>query len=157
MNHSETGAAVASGKVHAVGVSNFRPHDLTLLQSAMTTKLATNQIELSLRAHEPFVNGDIAFLQERGIAPMAWSPLGGGRLLTSANAVLKGKLDAAAQGVDPSSVAVAWLLAQPAGILPIMGTNDLARIGCLSEALRVTMDRQTWFELYTAAIGQEVA
>jgi predicted oxidoreductase len=47
----ETGRAldalVASGKVRAVGVSNFRPWDWTLLQSAMETPLVTNQIELS--------------------------------------------------------------------------------------------------------------
>jgi predicted oxidoreductase len=162
MDHRETGAAldsaVASGKVGAVGVSNFRPHDFTLLQSAMTSRLVTNQIELSLLEHAPFVSGDLAFLQEREIAPMAWSPLAGGRLLGSAGS-LKHRLDAmaAAQNVDPSSVAVAWLLAHPAGILPVMGTNDLSRIARLSEALHVSMDRQTWFELYTAALGREVA
>ena len=162
MDHRETGAAldsaVASGKVRAVGVPNFRPHDFTLLQSAMSSRLVTNQIELSLLAHAPFVNGDVAFLQERGIAPMAWSPLAGGRLLGSAGS-LKDRLDtvAAAQDVAPSSVAVAWLLAHPAGILPVMGTNDLSRIAHLSEALRVAMDRQTWFELYSAALGREVA
>jgi predicted oxidoreductase len=162
MDHRETGAAldsaVASGKVRAVGVSNFRPHDFTLLQSAMSSRLVTNQIELSLLEHAPFVSGDLAFLQEREIAPMAWSPLAGGRLLGSAGS-LRHRLDAmaAAQNVDPSSVAVAWLLAHPAGILPVMGTNDLSRIARLSEALHVSMDRQTWFELYTGALGREVA
>ncbi|MBT8411853.1 MAG: aldo/keto reductase, partial [Octadecabacter sp.] len=82
MDHHETGAAldevVASGKVRAVGVSNFKLHDWTLLQSAMKSKLVTNQIEMSLTAPDAFTNGDLAFLQERGIAPMAWSPLGGG-------------------------------------------------------------------------------
>ena len=80
MDHVATGraldAAVASGKVRAIGVSNFRPWDWSLLQSAMETPLATNQIEVSLAAHEPLTNGDIAFLQEKNIAPMAWSPLG---------------------------------------------------------------------------------
>ncbi len=64
MDHRETGRAldapVASGKVRAVGVSNFKPHDWALLQSGMQTRLATNQIELSLQSHEPFTNGDIA-------------------------------------------------------------------------------------------------
>jgi len=54
-------------------------------------------------------------------------------------------------------VAVAWLLAHPACILPVMGTNTLARIARFSEALRVKMDRQDWFTLYTAALGHEVA
>lgn len=163
MDHHETGAAldeaVRSGKVRAVGVSNFRPHDWTLLQSAMKTPLVTNQIELSLATHEGFVNGDIAFLQERAVAPMAWSPLGGGRLVAKTTGPLAEKLAAVAKdnGVDIPAVAVAWLLAHPARILPVMGTNDPARIARLSDALAVAMDRETWFELYTAALGREVA
>lgn len=163
MDHHETGAAldeaVRSGKVRAVGVSNFRPHDWTLLQSAMKVPLVTNQIELSLVAHDAFVNGDMAFLQERGIAPMAWSPLAGGRLVRETDGPLAALLgDLAGRfGVDPGAVAVAWLLAHPARILPVMGTNDPARIARLADALTVPMDRETWFELYTAALGREVA
>ncbi|MEL7130044.1 MAG: aldo/keto reductase, partial [Pseudomonadota bacterium] len=67
MDHRETGAAldevVKSGKVGAVGVSNFKPYDWSLLQSAMSTRLCTNQIEISVLCHTPFTNGDIAFLQ----------------------------------------------------------------------------------------------
>jgi predicted oxidoreductase len=163
MDHRETGAAldeaVASGKVRAVGVSNFRPWDFSLLQSAMETPLVANQIELSLLTHEPFVNGDLAFLQEHGVTPMAWSPLGGGRLVKNPPAGLKEALggEAAAQGVDPASVAVAWLLAHPAGIVPVMGTNDLSRIRRFAEAGRVAMERECWYRLYTAALGREVA
>jgi len=163
MDHRETGAAldaaVASGKVGAVGVSNFRPYDWTLLQSAMQTPLATNQIELSLQAHGAFTNGDIAFLQENDIKPMAWSPLGGGALVAAAAETgLIAALDrvAGAHGVDRAAVAVAWLLAHPASILPVMGTNTLARIRAFKDALSVEMDRETWFELYTAALGHEV-
>lgn len=158
----ETGAVldelVASGKVRAVGVSNFRPHDLSLLQSAMRSPLVTNQIELSLLETAPFVNGDLASLMERRIHPMAWSPLGGGRLFGAADNALSRLLGriASEQGVDPGAVAVAWLLAHPAKILPVLGTNTLSRIAAIGEALRVSIDRQTWFELYTAALGKEV-
>lgn len=163
MDPDQTGPAlddlVASGKVRAVGVSNFRPWDWSLLQSRMSTPLATNQIELSLLAHEGFVNGDVAFLHEARKPIMAWSPLAGGSLMAGANprvtAILREMADAG--GVDPSSVAVAWLLAHPAGILPVMGTNNLGRIARLSEALTVDMDRQSWFALYEAALGREVA
>ncbi|SMX38806.1 aldo/keto reductase [Maliponia aquimaris] len=161
MDHRETGEAlddlVSSGKVRAVGVSNFRPHDWTLLQSAMQTPLVTNQIELSLHAHQAFTNGDLAFLQERDIPPMAWSPLGGGALMTS-NTALTTVLDrvAAEQGVDRAAVAVAWLLAHPANILPVMGTNTLERIRGFAQAFAVAMTRELWFELYSAALGHEV-
>jgi predicted oxidoreductase len=60
-------------------------------------------------------------------------------------------------GTDWSAVAVAWLLRHPARILPVMGTNSLSRIASLSQALNIDMDRQTWFELYTLAMGHEVA
>ncbi|NNE80559.1 MAG: aldo/keto reductase [Silicimonas sp.] len=164
MNHVETGraldAAMASGKTRAVGVSNFRPWDWSLLQSAMETPLATNQIEISLATHEALTNGDLAFLLEKGIPPMAWSPLGGGRLMQD-NAVLDLRnlmaRISAETGTDAAAVAVAWLLAHPAKIMPVMGTNTISRIKTLSDALRIDMDRQTWFELYTAALGREVA
>lgn len=159
----ETGAAldglVASGKVRAVGVSNFRPWDMRLLQSAMQNRLVTNQIELSLGCHEAFVNGDLAHLMEVKAAPMAWSPLAGGRLLSGASEPLRLLLERLAQeaGTDWSAVAIAWLLHHPARILPVIGTNDPARIASASDALRVPMDRQTWYELYSAALGREVA
>ena len=161
MDHHETGAAldevVASGKVRTVGVSNFKLHDWTLLQSAMKTRLVTNQIELSLSAHQGFTNGDVAYLQERIVPIMAWSPLGGGNLMTGSGAVQDAMAAVAeANGVDTAAVAVAWLLAHPANIIPVMGTNNLDRIKTLSDAAKVKMDRQTWFELYTAALGHEV-
>ncbi|NNF24991.1 MAG: oxidoreductase [Rhodobacteraceae bacterium] len=162
MDAAETGAAldevVASGKVRCVGVSNFKLHDWTLLQAATKAPLVTNQIELSLLAHDGFTNGDVAFLQERGIPPMAWSPLGGGGLFDSKNSGLRAKLKAIgdAHGTDEAAVAVAWLLAHPARILPVMGTNTLSRIKTIGDATKVPMDRQTWFELHTEALGHEV-
>ncbi len=161
MDHLETGAVldevVASGKVGAVGVSNFKLHDWTLLQSAMKTQLATNQIELSVTAHDGFTNGDVAYLQERAKPIMAWSPLGGGSLMTGIGPVQDALAAVGAEhGVDNAAVAVAWLLAHPANIMPVMGTNNMNRINTLSDALKVDMDRQTWYEIYTAALGQEV-
>ncbi len=162
MDACETGAAldevVASGKVRSVGVSNFKLHDWTLLQASMKTPLVTNQIELSLMAHEGFTNGDVAYLQERGIPPMAWSPLGGGRLFGDEFAALRGKLAevGAEFGVDETAVAVAWLLRHPARIIPVLGTNNLDRIARIGDAAKVSMDRETWFALYTEALGNEV-
>jgi predicted oxidoreductase len=132
---------------------------VTLLQSAMTTRLATNQIELSLMAHAGFTNGDVAFHQERNMPLMAWSPLAGGRLLAEADIGLRTRLTeiGSGQGTDWTAVAVAWLLRHPARILPVLGTNSLERIAAISDALKVVIDRQTWFELYTLALGHEVA
>ncbi|MGA0300622.1 MAG: aldo/keto reductase [Paracoccaceae bacterium] len=162
MDHHVTGAAldelVASGKVGSIGVGNFRPWDWELLQSAMKNQLVTNQIEISLKEIAPFTNGDLAFHQRHGHRLMAWSPLGGGDLMggNSAVAAVMDRL-AAQTGLDRAAVAVAFLLAHPAGILPVLGTNNLSRIATISDALKVRLDRQDWFELYEAALGREVA
>jgi predicted oxidoreductase len=151
-------ALVESGKVRAVGVSNFRPWDFSLLQSSMEQQLVTNQIEISLLATDVFTNGDLAYLQERAIAPMAWSPLARGGLFKPEGQAVMTILEriAAEQGVDATAVALAWLLAHPANIMPIIGTNTIARITASADALKVDIDRETWFELYTAAIGKQV-
>ena len=161
MDHHETGAAldalVDAGKVRAAGVSNFRPWDWSLLQSAMRHPLVTNQIELSLKHIAPFTNGDLAFHQQHGHVVMAWSPLGGGDLMTASNE-LTHHLDNIAKrsGVDRAAVATAFLLAHPAKITPVLGTNNLDRISSISAAETVELGRQDWFSLYEAALGSEV-
>ncbi len=116
INAEETGSAldrlVESGKVNAIGVSNFRPWDIDLLQSRMSNKLVTNQIEISLGENSALTNGDLAYLQQHRVAPMAWSPLGGGSLFREPHSELSLKLNqmAEALSVDVASLAIAWLL-----------------------------------------------
>lgn len=164
MDAAETGACldslVKSGKVRGIGVSNFGPWDWQLLQSCTQQALLTNQIEISLLQRQAFTDGSLAQAQQLKAPPMAWSPLAAGALLGNSEAALR--LRPALQrigqafGVDAAAVAVAWLLAHPANILPVLGTNDLARIAKLSDCLKVSMDRETWYELWTLAAGQEV-
>ena len=162
MDHHETGTTlddlVASGKVSNIGVSNFRPWDMDLLQSAMKTRLVTNQIEISVIANDAFTNGDLAYLQRHDIKPMAWSPLAGGALFTDANASLIAIMKRLGdkQGGDTSAIALAWLMAHPANIIPVVGTNNLDRLRALSTAFDVELGREDWFEIYTAALGHEV-
>ncbi|MDA9801601.1 aldo/keto reductase [Candidatus Pseudothioglobus singularis] len=158
LDHHETGKAlddlIKSGKVKEVGVSNFKPWDFTLLQSAMKSPLVTNQIEMSLAATDSFTNGDLAFHQDRATTIMAWSPLGGGKLMKDKGILGKALQKIAVnQNVDIAAVAVAWLLAHPARICPVMGTNNLNRIAKISDAMNVKMDRESWFELYTASFN----
>lgn len=162
MDHHETGAVlddlVTAGKVRNIGVSNFRPWDWELLQAGMKTPLVVNQIEMSLGEISPFTNGDLSFHQRQEQAVMAWSPLGGGSLMSNDGKIGAVMDEIAAEfEVDRAAVAVAFLLAHPAKILPVMGTNNLERIGKISDALKVTLDRVNWYRLYEAALGQEVA
>ncbi|UVW36336.1 aldo/keto reductase [SAR92 clade bacterium H455] len=96
LNADETGVAldqlVNSGKVKVVGVSNVRPCDIELLQSRMSHKLVANQIEISLAENTALINGDLAYLQQHSVAPMAWSPLAGGSLFNQRHSDLSLKL-----------------------------------------------------------------
>ncbi|WBU61935.1 aldo/keto reductase [Paracoccus albus] len=163
MDADETGRAldqlVESGKVLAVGVSNFLRDDTELLQSVMHQPLCVNQIEISLGAPDPFSNGQLSFIQNHGMVPMAWSPLAGGSLFAGAQPELVEVMRqmAEAKNCDLAALAVAWLLAHPAGIVPVMGTNTMSRIETLTQAFSVSLDREDWFILYQAALGHEVA
>ena len=151
---------VESGKVGAVGVSNFTVAQARALQAWLGIDLLATQPEISPLHLDAFTDGTLDLALETGMVPMAWSPLGGGALMDGSTVkALRGKMAeiAAANDVDEAAVAVGWLLAHPSGILPVMGTNNIARIEKLSDALKVEMDRETWFELYTAALGREVA
>ncbi len=148
---------VRSGKVRAIGASNFRPWDWSLLQSHMQNKLLTNQIECSLIRHEPLTNGDLAFHYKESTPVMAWSPLGGGDLFNSKGQLGKTLSNLAKEhDTEPASVAISWLLKHPSKIIPVVGTNNLERISRISDAIDVNIDRKTWYKLYTAAIGEEV-
>ena len=162
MDAEQTGAVldslVQSGKAKHIGVSNFKPYDFALLQSYMHQKLVTNQIEISVLANECFTNGDVAFMQKERLPIMAWSPLAGGRLFDNSNQELFTLLNmmANSHNTSPTAIAVAWLLAHPANIMPVMGTNSIERIKSLSMGCKVKLDRQSWFEIYELANGHEV-
>ena len=137
-------------------MSNFRPWDWDLLQSAMATQLVTNQIEISVMAHHAVHQRGHCVLQRLGIPPMAWSPLAGGALFSADNSGFMKRCPriAARHDSDVTSLVVAWLLAHPARIMPVMGTNSLERIARIGDAASLTIDRETWYEIYTAALGQ---
>lgn len=164
MDAQETGACldalVKEGKIAAAGVSNFSVSDFDVLQAAMQTKLVTNQLEISLLAQHTFLDGSLSQCQQHKIRPMAWSPLAGGSLFGDQEAAVRLRPALAriaqAHGTDIDAVAIAWLLAHPAGIVPVVGTNNLERMARLGDALKIKLDRETWYELWTLAAGKEV-
>jgi len=162
MDAGDTGRAldmlVEDGKVKTIGVSNFKPWDISLLQSRMSTPICTNQIEINLLAHDALTNGDLAFAQEHQILPMAWSPLAGGSLFNGTNKQLESVLSDMASAYDcsTSQMAIAWLLSHPATILPVMGSNNLDRIAEFGGAMDISLGREDWYVLYEAALGNEV-
>lgn len=168
MNAAETGQVldelIQSGKIRAVGVSNFYPEDWRLLQSYMRNPLCVNQVEMNILERSVFVDGSLSAMQRDGLQPMAWSALAGGRLFNQgddqSDAVRRvlPYLERLAQNYQQrvDLIALAWLLAHPAHILPVVGTNNLERIKGISTALDISIDRETWYEIWTATAGQEV-
>lgn len=67
-----------SGKIKAIGVSNFEVHHLQMLLETANVIPAVNQIEL----HPKLAQKELrAFGKEKGIVTQAWSPLMQGQLL----------------------------------------------------------------------------
>lgn len=153
--------AVAAGKVRALGVSNFTPAQIEALQHFLGHKLVATQPEISPLRIDCFENGELDQAMRLGLVPLAWSPLGGGRLLKPESArdqAVAAELDrvVAEQGVSRSVAAYAWLMAHPAGIVPIVGSQSAARIAEAAEALKVRWTRQDWYAVLVAARGERL-
>jgi predicted oxidoreductase len=150
--------AVASGKVKALGVSNFTIHQRAALNHFLGTKLVTTQPEISPLRIDCFENGELDQAMMLGLTPLAWSPLGGGRLAapeTARDKAVAAALDAVAeaQGVSRTVAAYSWLMAHPAGIVPIIGSQNPARIAEGAQALKVRWTRTEWYAVLVAARG----
>jgi len=138
-----------SGKVRSFGVSNFTPSQVKLLQS--TVPVGVHQLEVSVKDVSAFDDGRLDQCALDGIVPMAWSPLGGGKLPNEMLTVLEPL--ATAFEVTPQAIALAWLLQHSSGILPVVGTTKAENLEAAQAALNIKLDRQQWYTIYQAATG----
>lgn len=111
-----------AGKVRAIGVSNFMEHDLTALLEATTVVPAVNQIEVHPYFSQPGVR---ALGEQHGIVTQAWSPIGGITFYPGWGEKGRSTLDdltiteiAAAHGVTPAQVMLAWHLQHGRSAIP---------------------------------------
>lgn len=155
-------AAVKAGKVRAIGVSNFLPAQFDLLASRLSVPLVTNQIEMSVLETAALTDGRLDHAQRLRYAPMIWSPLGGGSLLTGQGgrearlrATMK-RIAAEVGAPDIATLAIAWLLRHPSRPVPVLGTMRVERLAAMAGALSIDLDRQHWFEILAASEGREV-
>jgi len=153
-----------AGKVREFGVSNFQPWQVDLLRRACPMPLVANQVEVSLAHLAPLEDGTLGQCQAEGMTPMGWSPLAGGQLGDGARRLLpsqegyrtdrlKQELDAVAgeRGATRTQVALAWLMRHPAGIMPVVGSTDPARIREAAAAVELKLSREEWYRLLAAA------
>ncbi|MFN9499405.1 MAG: aldo/keto reductase family oxidoreductase [Erythrobacteraceae bacterium] len=153
--------AVASGKIRSLGVSNFTQAQTAALNHFLGHKLVTTQPEISPLRIDCFENGELDQAMMLGLSPLAWSPLGGGRLAapeTSRDKAVAAALDvvAEAQGVSRTVASYSWLMAHPAGIIPIIGSQNAARIAEGAAALTVRWTRTDWYAVLVAARGERL-
>ncbi|WP_280154546.1 aldo/keto reductase [Piscinibacter sp. XHJ-5] len=149
----------AAGKVRHFGVSNFTASQFDLLNDRFA--LVTNQIELHPLRRDPLHDGTLDQLQRLRLRPMIWSPVAGGALFTGvddATRRVQGALNAVARrhGVEPATIAYAWLLRLPSKPVPIVGSRRIAALREAVAALKVTLDAPDWTEIWEAAAGHEV-
>ncbi len=155
---------VAAGKVRHLGISEAAPE--TIRRAHATHPITALQTEWSLWTREVEDDDVLATVRELGIGFVAYSPLGRGFLSGTIRSiddfeptdfrrhsprfqgenfaknlelVERVREIAAARGVAPSQLALAWVLAQGPDVVPIPGTKRLAylheNIGALDVVL----------------------
>ncbi|MFM9865055.1 MAG: aldo/keto reductase family oxidoreductase [Micropepsaceae bacterium] len=152
----------AQGKIREVGVSNYSARQTLLLQQFLDFPLATLQPEFSALNPEAAFDGVLDFAISREMAPLAWSPLAGGKLadgVSSADPAARrvaAKLDELAKIYSTTRVAIAlaFVMRHPSSPIPIIGTQNLDRIAAANDAHRVRLSRADWYALVVAAHGK---
>lgn len=149
------------GKVRYFGVSNFTPAQFELLHSRI--KLVTNQVEISAYRLSPFLDGTLDQCQRLRIAPMAWSPLGSGKIFQdpppdAQTYRLQNALRPICQKyqVGYDTLLLAWLLRHPSRIIPILGTTNPDRFSSAMRSLNIQLTEQEWFTIWKASTGEEI-
>ena len=110
------------GKVRWIGISNANVEQIELACSIADVVVVQNQ--LSLEYMSPIAKGEVELCEQRGIAFLPWSPLGGiPRADDAAGRHAAVREAAEAHGVSPQQVALAWLLSLSPAVIPIPGAS----------------------------------
>lgn len=175
-------AAVKSGKIRTIGVSNYYPEQIRALKAYLESPIVSNQISISLGRLNPiyeglesgngsFGDGTLDQCLAQNMVPLAYSPLRSLPIRDDADQEaaereagddkrigLRSKLREIAEkyNATPAQIALAWLMAHPAKIVPLIGTAKPAHIRDGAGAAKVHLEREDWYALWTAAWGHRV-
>jgi predicted oxidoreductase len=152
---------VREGKIASVGVSNYTVAEVAAFKRFLKAPLVAHQIEFSAGHIDPLFDGTLDQAMAEGIAAAAWSPLARGGFADNGPAALApvratlAKL-AVAHGTSPTAIAIAFLLAHPAAVTPILGTTSPARARECLDALKIDLSRRDWYDVVEAARGKRM-
>lgn len=146
-----------SGKIRNIGVANFSVFQHQLLASYLRVPIVTNHIELNVLNTTALDNGQLDYIKQRYMRPLAAAPLAGGRIENGTDPLavrVHYKLEELSKKYNAhiESIAVAWLI--KLGALPLIGTSSEQRIKNIIDAFNVDLDRQDWYDLYHASKGK---
>lgn len=152
-------AAHKAGKIRSFGVSNFTVSQIATLQQFVSLPIVSTQPEFSPLKLAPIENGELDQAIAMDMAVLAWSPLGGGRIADPADEralAVAAELDAVAQeyGVSRTAAAYSWIMAHPARVIPIVGSQKADRITEAADAFKVRWTRARWYAVLVAAKGE---
>ena len=147
-----------SGKIKNIGVANFSVFQHQLLASYLTKPIVTNHIELNLLSTQALDNGQIDYIKQRYMRPLAYAPLAEGRIAagTDPQALrVRAKLEelSVKYNTHIESLAVAWLV--KLGALPLIGTTNEQRIRNAANAISIDLEHQDWYDLYNVSIANQ--
>lgn len=151
---------VASGKARMIGVSNFTVSQTRALQAHLEMPLVSVQPEFSALQQAPITDGVLDWCSETGATALAWSPLAGGALAIGQTDHPRGAdvvavLDrlATAYETTRANVALAFTMAHQAAVIPIIGTQTLARITESAEAAGLKLTARDFYDVVEAYRG----
>ncbi|MEG0379146.1 MAG: aldo/keto reductase, partial [Eubacterium sp.] len=141
---------------------NHLPEQYRTLKHYLNVPLVTNQIEMSPLCIKNIENGNLDLALQERIHPMIWSPLAGGRIFTEESEQadrLRKTLEEIREEIganDIGEVVFAWLLAHPAGLIPITGSGEIKLVKTPVNALQYQLTLEQWFMVWTAIRGCKV-
>lgn len=170
-----------AGKVNHFGVSNMNHGQIKLLESYSSEKFIVNQLEMGLlkmgfiqtgvhvnqeaAKDNTFPDGTLEYCRMENIQLQSWGPLARGLYSgvslegQSESVIHTAKLVqqmAEEKGTTSEAIVLAWLMTHPAGIQPVIGTINPARIRACKDANTLRLTREEWYSLYISSRGVDV-
>lgn len=147
------------GKVLRFGVSNFTVQQWQLVDHYFP--LSIHQLEASAIHLQPFQDGSLDYLQMHQKLPMAWSPLGGGRVMNSPEPIYERVRTKAGEianryQLTVEQILLIWLLTHPSNIHPVIGSTQLTRLMDAAQIATKKLDQTDWYQIWTASTGEKL-